>query len=278
MTESIKRVAVVIGSGAIKCAASIGMLQVLEKEDIDVDLVVGCSGGAIYGVGIAAGMSTEEIQALSDATWKKEMMEGYLVNLKASKDGTLPFNERSGLVNDAYLNEKLKQITGELTFSNLKRPLIVVATDMKTGEPVELSEGELFDSVRASLAIPMIFPPWELNGALLVDGAASNPLPIDIAIQHGADIVLAMGFPVDYRNRLRSITSVQEHMTSIYMNNIFKYSFAFNNLAHHSEIFPIIPEFDGTISMFDIQKMPHIIEQGRMATLEQLPHIRRLLV
>jgi hypothetical protein len=61
------------------------------------------------------------------------------------------------------------------------------------------------------------------------------------------------------------------------MNNIFKYSFAFNNLAHHSEIFPIIPEFDGVISMFDIQKMPHIIEAGRMATREQLPHIRRLI-
>ena len=277
MSTLKKRVALVIGSGAIKCAASIGMFQVLKEENIEIDLVVGCSGGAIYGVGIAAGMDPHEIKELSDSTWTKDLMQGYMVNLKASKDGTLKFNERSGLVDDSFLNEKLKSIAGEKLFSELRTPLIVVATDMMNGEPVELSEGDIFNSVRASLAIPMIFPPWEIDGTLLIDGAASNPLPIDVAIQHGADIVLAMGFTLDYRNKFRSITAVQEQMTSIYMNNIFKNSYAFNNLAHHSEIFPIIPEFDSMISMFDIHKMPHIIEKGKEATLEQLPHIKRLL-
>jgi NTE family protein len=277
MGESRKKVALVIGSGAIKCAASIGMFQVLEEEGIGVDLVVGCSGGAIYGVGIASGKTTDEIKEISDATWTKDLMQDYLVNLKASKDGSLKFNERSGLVDDNYLNEKLRSISGGKSFADLQTPLIVVATDMMSGEPVELSEGDVFSSVRASLAIPMIFPPWEVNGQLLIDGAASNPLPIDIAIQNGADVVLAMGFTFDYRQRFRSITAVQEHMTSIYMNNIFKNSYAFNNLAHHSEIFPIIPEFDSVISMFDVHKMPHLIERGREATLEQLPHMKRLL-
>lgn len=277
MSDAKKRVALVIGSGAIKCAASIGMFQVLEEAHIDVDLVVGCSGGAIYGVGKAFGMELDEIKELSDKTWTKDLMEGYLVNLKASKDGTLAFNERSGMVNDRYLNDKLKNICGDRSFADSKIPFVVVATDMMSGEPVEFSRGNIFDAVRASLAIPMIFPPWELDGSLYVDGAASNPLPIDIAIQHGADIVLAMGFNADYRNKFRSITAVQEHMTSIYMNNILKNSFAFHNLAHHSEIFPIIPEFDSVVSMFDIHKLPHIIERGREATLEQLPHISRLL-
>lgn len=277
MGKSKKSVALVIGSGAIKCAASIGMFQVLKEADIDIDLVVGCSGGAIYGVGISAGMDPGEIKALSDDTWTKDLMQDYLINLKASKDGTLKFNERSGLVDDTYLNEKLRNIAGGRSFSDLDIPLIVVATTMMDGEPVELSEGDVFNSVRASLAIPMIFPPWEIDGSLLVDGAASNPLPIDVAIQHGADIVLAMGFTLDYRNRFRSITAVQEHMTSIYMNNLFKNAYAFNNLAHHSEIFPIIPEFDSVISMFDIHKMDHIIERGKEATFEQLPYIERLL-
>jgi NTE family protein len=89
MTSTRKRIALVIGSGAIKCAASIGMYQVLEEENIKIDLVVGCSGGAIYGVGIAAGMTTDTIREISDATWTRDLMEGYLVNLKASKDGSL---------------------------------------------------------------------------------------------------------------------------------------------------------------------------------------------
>lgn len=175
------------------------------------------------------------------------------------------------------MKKNVNGLAGEKKFSDLQTPLIVVATDMMSGEPVELSEGDIFNSVRASLAIPMIFPPWEIDGSLLVDGAASNPLPIDVAIQHGADIVLAMGFTLDYRSKFRSITAVQEQMTSIYMNNIFKNAYAFNNLAHHSEIFPIIPEFDSVISMFDVHKMPHLIEKGREATLEQLPHIKRLM-
>ncbi len=277
MPGTEKRVTLVIGSGAIKCAASIGMFQALSANNINVTQVVGCSGGAIYGVGIASGMSLEDIQKASEETWHKDMMQGYIENLKASKDGTLKFDERSGMVDDTYLNNKLRKICGEQSFADLKLPFIVVATDLYTGEPVELSEGKIFDSVRASLAIPLIFPPWEINGRLLVDGAASNPLPIDIAIQRGADVVIAMGFTIDYKNRFRSLTAVQEQMTSIYMNNIFKYSFAFNTLAHHSEIFTILPEFDSNVSMFDIHKLPHIIERGYEATIEQLPHIKRLL-
>ena len=277
MLKKKKKVALVIGSGAIKCAGSIGLFEILSEENIDIDLVVGCSGGAIYGAGVTTGMSLDDIKRWSEITWTKDLMQDYVLNLKASKDGTLKFNERSGLVNDSYLNSKLREILAETEFKDLKIPFVVVATDMMNGEPVELSSGRLFDAIRASLAIPMIFPPWELDGKLLIDGAASNPLPIDIAIQHGADIVIAMGFKVDYRSRFRSITAVQEQMTSIYMNNILKNSFAFNNLAHHSEIFPIVPEFDGPVSMFDINKIPHIIERGREATREQIPHIKRLL-
>lgn len=277
MSKSNKRVALVIGSGALKCVASIGMFQTLREENIDVDLVVGCSGGAIYGVGVSVGMTLDEIKQWSEVTWTRDLMQGYTVNLKASKDGTLKFNERSGLVDDTFLNSKLKDICGGRNFSDLNLPFIVVATDFLSGEPVQLNQGSIFDSVRASLALPLIFPPWQVNEKLLVDGSASNPLPIDVAIQHGADIVIAMGFTVDYRTRFNSITAVQEQMTSIYMNNILKNSFAFNNLAHHSEIFEIIPEFDSPISMFDIQKIPHIIERGREATLEQIPHIKKAL-
>jgi len=277
MSNPPKKVALVIGSGAIKGVASLGMFQVLKEENIKIDLVVGCSAGAIYGFGISSGMSMDEMKFWSESAWTKDLMQGYLVNLKASKGGTLKFNERSGMVDDSFLNEKLRSICKGLKFSELQTPFIIVATDMMNGEPVEFLEGDIFSAIRASLAIPMIFPPWEIGGKLFTDGAASNPLPIDIAIQHGADVVIAMGFQVDYRNKFKSMTAVQEHMTSIYMNNIFKNSFAFNNLAHHSEIFPIIPEFDSKISMFDIHKIPHMVEQGKKATMEQIPYIKRML-
>ncbi len=271
------RISLVIGSGGIKCAAAIGMWRVLQEEGIIVDSVVGCSGGTLYGAFIANGVHSDVMQAHSKNLWTKEIMQGYMANLKASKDGTLRFNERSGLVDDSVLNTSIRDIYGELVFSDLQTPFKIVATDMMTGEKVILSKGSVFNAIRASIAIPLIFPPWEVDGRLLIDGAASDPLPIDVAIQDGADIIIAMGFPLSYRERFRSMTAVQEQLNNIYMNNILNATYAFYNLAHHAEIFPIMPEFDGPISMFDVEKIPDVIERGAQATLKQLPHIKRLI-
>jgi len=277
MTISKKRVTLVIGSGGIKCAAATGMWQILQAENITVDKVVGCSGGSLYGSCIANGASSDEINSLSKRLWTSDLMQGYTANLKATKDGSLRFNERSGLVNDAVLNNTLEEVYSDLSFSDLQIPLKIIATDMLTGEKVILSEGNLKDAIRASIAIPIIFPPWEVDGRLLIDGGASDPLPIDVAIQDGADIIIAMGFPLSYRTRFLSITAVQEQLNTIYTNNILKSTYAFHNLAHHAEIFPIIPEFDEPLSMFAVDKIPDIIDKGAQATLEQLPHIKRLL-
>jgi len=272
-----KRIALVIGSGGIKCAAAVGMWRVLQNEGISIDSVVGCSGGSLYGAFIANGSPVDVMRELSKNLWTSEIMQGYTTNLKASKDGSLRFNERSGLVDDSVLNANLREIYGELAFSDLQVLFKIVATEMTTGEKVILSEGNVFNAIRASIAIPLIFPPWEVESRLLIDGAASDPLPVDVAIQDGADIIIAMGFPLSYRKRFRSMTAVQEQLNNIYMNNILTSTYAFYNLAHHAEIFPIIPEFDGALSMFDVDKIPDVIERGAEATAKQLPHIKRLL-
>jgi len=272
-----KQIALVIGSGGIKCAAVIGLWRVLQEENIQVDSIVGCSGGSVYGAAIASRFGIDKMQELSKILWTSEIMQGYTENLKASKDGTLRFNERSGLVNDSVMNSNLRKVFGETKFSDLQMPFKIVATDLLSGDKVTLSDGNVFDAMRASLAIPIIFPPWEVNGRLLIDGAASDPLPIDVAIQDGAEIIIAMGFPLDYRSRFRSMTAVQEQLNSIYMNNILTSTYAFYNLAHHAEIFPVIPEFDGAVSMFDVAKIPDVIEHGAQATRKQMPHIKRLL-
>jgi len=272
-----RRIALVIGSGGIKCASAVGLWRVLQEEDITVDNVVGCSGGSLYGALIANGSGLDEMQELASLLWTKDIMQGYTENLKASKDGTLRFNERSGLVDDAVLNENLRKVYGEWKFSDLKLPFKIVATDLLIGEKVTLADGNVFDAIRSSLAIPIIFPPWEVNGRLLLDGAASDPLPIDVAIQDGADIIIAMGFTLDYRARFRSMTAVQEQLNNIYMNNLLNATYAFYNLAHHAEIFPVIPEFDTTLSMFDVDKIPMIIERGEQAARKQMPYIKRLL-
>lgn len=274
---SPKKISLVIGSGGIKCAAAAGMWRVLKDEGISINNVVGCSGGSLYGTSIANNVAVSVMQEQSRALWTSDIMQGYTANLKATKDGSLRFNERSGLVDDTVLNATLKEIYADLTFEDLNLPLKIVATEMLTGEKIILASGNIFDAIRASIAIPIIFPPWELDGRLLIDGAVSDPLPIDVAIQDGAEIIIAMGFPLSYRSRFRSMTAVQEQLNSIYINNILTSTYAFYNLAHHAEIIPIIPEFDDAISMFDVDKIPDVIERGAQATQAQLPYIRRLL-
>lgn len=270
------RSALVIGSGGVKCAASIGLWNVLLAEGIPIHSMVGCSGGSVYCAAIAQGFGVERMSRLSANLWTADVMRGYKENLKASRDGSLRFNERSGLVDDTILNDNLYHVFGDLSFSDLAIPLKIVATDLHSGEKVVLSEGRLFDAIRASIAIPIIFPPWEVHGHLLIDGGASDPLPVDVAIQDGADVIIAMGFTLNYRERFRSMTAVQEQLNSIYMNNILNSTYAFHNLAHHSEIFPVMPEIEGSVSMLDVERIPDMIRSGEQAMREQIPHIRRL--
>src|SRR5205814_879748 len=99
-------------------------------------------------------------------------------------------------------------------------PLHLVATDFYGGNKVVLSKGTIFDAVRASLAIPTVFAPWEVDGQLLVDGAANDPLPIDVAIREGGHVILAMGFEVDYYRHMNSLAAVNSQLNSIYTNNL----------------------------------------------------------
>jgi NTE family protein len=271
------RISLVIGSGGVKCAAAIGLRKVLAEEGIGLDLIVGCSGGSLYGVLFALGLSADEATEYIRSLWTRDIMQGYTKSLKAARDGSLSFDERSGMVEDSVMNERLSSFLGDRTFADLDTPMKLVATDMLSGEIVIISEGKLFDAIRATIAIPIIFPPWEVDGRLLIDGAASDPLPVDLAIQEGAEIIVAMGFMMDLRDHFRNLTAVQGHLNNIYMNNILRASFAFHNLAHHAEIIPILPEFKEPVTMYDTDKIPMIIELGEQETRKQLPYIRRLL-
>jgi len=277
MKENHRQVAVVIGSGSVKCAASIGMWKVFQQENIDISMFVGCSGCSIYAAVFALGFSEQMAEEATRNLWTSELFGGYAANLRSVMSGETRFTEQSGLIDAEPIYERLKVVLGDKTFSDTRIPLYIIATDLYTGESVTITEGSILDAVRASIAIPMVFPAWEVNGQLLVDGAVSNPMPVDVAIKEGGEIIAAMGFELPTRPRLRSYTALTNHFNSIYMNNIFKSSFAFHNVVHHSEIIPILPEFDRKIGSFDIHHIPYVIEQGEHTTRDQIPYIQRLM-
>jgi NTE family protein len=186
--------AVVIGSGSVLCAASVGMLRAFQAAGIEISMAVGSSGGSLYAALIALGASPETLHEMSLNLWSSDLFEGYASNLRQALSGEVRFTEKSSLIDDRAINQRLREVYGDRTFANTRLPLHVVATELYTGESVTLSEGGIFDAVRASIAIPLVFAPWQIGETWYVDGAVANPLPVDVAIREGARVIVALGF------------------------------------------------------------------------------------
>ena len=274
-----KPLALVIGSGSVKCAAAIGLQNVLRREGIAVNMLVGCSGGSLYAALMALGYDAPTLVEMTSRLWTREVARphSYRDFFSILLPGLLKFNERFGLLDDRLAMSRLRAAYGERTFADVKIPLHIVATDFLNGEQVTLSEGKLAEAIRASIAMPYIFKPYRVGERLLVDGYLSDPMPVGVAIKQGADVILAMGFESPYQSRMNSLMRFSFQVSSIMSNNLFKANFAFHNLAHHSEVIPIVPQFTQRIGLFDTDKIPYIIEEGERAAEAQIPYLRRLL-
>lgn len=274
-----KGVALVIGSGGVKCAASIGLQRCLDQENIPIDLVVGCSAGAIYAAAIALGQDAASAAHMTKALWTREVTAApdrrALMRLVLPK--LLGFTERFGLKKDTLINARFAEAFGDKTFADCKIPLFITATDFRTGEQVTISEGRIADAIRASVAVPFAFSPWEVNGRLCVDGFLSDPLPVGVAIREGGHVIIAMGFESPNQERITSGGRFAFQLSTIMTNNLLKASFAFHGLAHHGEVIPVIPKFSQRIRLFDTDKIPLLIDEGEAAMREELPYLRRLL-
>lgn len=274
---SRNRLSIVIGSGGVLCAASLGLSKALRREGLTPSMAVGCSGGSIYAAIIALGVDPAEAERLTLNLFTSDVFEGYTSNLKSALSGETRFTESSSLIDDNIMYERLRSVFGKKNFTDTVFPLHIVATEFYTGERVVISNGRILDAIRASIAIPMIFSPWKIGDQLLVDGAVCDPLPIDVAIQQGSDVIAAVGFEMPIRKRMNSYTAVTTHFNSLYMNNILKSTFAFYNAVHHAEIIPILPDFEKPVGTFETQQIPYIIEQGEKAAELHIPYIKQLI-
>jgi len=253
-----KKVALVIGSGGIKCAAVIGIMKVLEENDIALDLVVGCSGGAVFGAAIALGFSSEKTAETRALTWTADVAKKF--DYKSLAKIIFPklagFDDRIGLIDDTVMIENIGTAFGvTTTFAETKIPFHCVATDFNTGEPIVITNGNLVKAIRASSGIPMVFKPIEIDGTLLIDGGLSNPLPVDVAIQEGADIIIAVGFEAPINPSISTPGNYAMQMFNIMVNQLLSTLLGYYNLAHHSEIITIIPEFEKSIKVNDVDKV-----------------------
>ncbi len=174
-----RRVGLALGGGAARGFAHVGVIGVLEREGIPIDCVAGTSAGALVGAAIAAGLLAQELLDLAlKLRWR---------------DLARPVWPRRGFLTFENLEHWLMGNLGDLTFADLHMPYAAVTADLATGEQVVLKQGRMAPAVRASCSLPGVVTPTEIDGRLLSDGGVINNLPISVARDLGADVVISVG-------------------------------------------------------------------------------------
>ncbi|NQV41834.1 MAG: patatin-like phospholipase family protein [Candidatus Marinimicrobia bacterium] len=174
------KIGLVLGSGASRGWAHIGVIEALEKHGVEVGVITGASAGSFIGAAYAGGGLKQVKKFALDMDWKAVL--SYL-------DLAFP---RSGFIEGHKVAELINLFTHIDKFEDLNIPLIMVATNMFTGKQVTLSKGSITQALRASMAVPGLLTPKLIDNEWLVDGGVVNPLPIDVCRDAGADIVIAV--------------------------------------------------------------------------------------
>lgn len=206
------KIGLALGSGAARGWAHIGIIQALEELGIKIDVVAGCSIGAYVG----AAYTSNKLDALSD--WASSLTEWQVLSLVG-----VGLN-RGGLASGQKVFDALKDNFSEQTFEDLSKPLAVVATDLYSGKEVTFQSGPVDIAVRASCAIPALFPAQLYNDRWLVDGAVVNPVPVNLCRQLGADYVIAVNLSADFRPQIQEEETEEHEQNQNKTNDFFSKS------------------------------------------------------
>ena len=284
------RIGLVLSGGGARGAAHVGVLKVIDELKIPIDVVTGTSMGAIIGGLYASGMSALEIEkALDEVDWsdvlkddtirtelsfrRKEQDKDFIRrSVVGVRDGTvkLPFGVLQGQKLLLLLKKLTRPVSGVGDFDRLAIPFRAVATDIVTGKAVVIGKGDLALAMRASASIPSIFSAVEMDGKLLVDGGVSNNLPVEVARDMGAEllIVVDISTPLYSREQIRSALSVADQLTTIMTRSNTERSIA---LLTDRDIF-MVPELGdlGTGDFVQSMQAVPLGEQAARAVQERL--------
>jgi NTE family protein len=291
--ENRPKIGLVLAGGGAKGVAHVGVIKVLEEANIKADLVVGTSMGSIVGGFYAMGYGAEQLERITrDIDWDgiliDETPRTELTIRRRSDDfdfltgARLRFKDgRARLPRGAIAGQKLMLELERLTrdadgikdFDRLPIPYRAVAADIETGEEVVIGSGNLVTAMRASMAVPGVFPPVVLDNRVLVDGGIVNNVPISVARNMGADIVIVSDFkaqPID-RDRLRSAAGIFGQMINVMVDRGTRQQMA---LLTDRDL--VITTDLGDISTASFDRTVETVPLGEAAAREHLDQIAAL--
>lgn len=275
------KIGLALGGGGARGAAHIGILRVLEKENIPVDYLVGTSAGALISALYSAGVTTDELEkhVLSGAIKKVyktdfSLLRALLIRLNRTLHTFFGKPFYAGLYNDHKLHnfvDRVISMGGEAI--ELVIPLNIIAVDLVTGLPVVIKSGDVGLAVQASTAIPTLRQPIPIGEQLLVDGGILKNIPVEEARKMGADIVIAVDTDAKLeKSRLTDFRTLEGVITRVITLSLKSQS---ENVLDKADIV-ISPDLT-EIGILDLDRASLIkaMKAGEEAALRKLPEIKR---
>jgi NTE family protein len=182
-------ISLALGGGAARGWAHIGVLRALDEAGIEISMIAGTSIGALVGGCYLAG-KLDELEDFARSLTKRRIFGLLDINLGGS-----------GLFGGMKLNSRMQEHMNGVKFQDLPKPFVCVATEVRTGHEVWLTEGSLITAMRASYALPGVFEPVGANGRILVDGALVNPVPVSVCRAYEQPLVVAVNLHYDLFGR-----------------------------------------------------------------------------
>ena len=287
------RIGLVLSGGGARGIAHVGVLKILERERIPIDVISGTSMGAIVGGLYASGMSAAQIEAeLLKVNWSEvftNRVDRTLLSQRLKEDDfklspALEFGMNNGELRapmsalygrgfEALLRRYTMPVRNLTDFSKLPIPFRAVATNMESGKQVVLGSGDLAHALRSSMSVPGVFAPTEFDGQILGDGMLVDNLPVDVAKAMGADVLIAVniGATLAGRETLSSVGGLTSQMLSILTEQNVQRSLA---LLGPKDVL-LTPEL-GALSAGDFDKTAELIQLGEAVSAPQLQQLARL--
>jgi NTE family protein len=270
------RMALVLGSGGVRSIAALGIAEVLAGEGIRPDLIVGCSSGALIGATLALGLSSREALHTATSLWSAELTQQHRWRAYAQllAPRWFGFDADFALRDDRRIEQRIRRAFGDRQLEDLPTPLRVVATEARSGERVVLRDGALTTALRASIALPVIFPSVEVGGRRLVDGVVSDPLPV--AVASDAAVVLTLGFKGVMPRRIDRASRLVAQASTALINNLQQARIDAARSAGQ-RVCEIELRLARHVGLWETSAMPYLFDAGRRAAQAQLSQIAALL-
>jgi NTE family protein len=276
MATSSPRLALVLGSGGVRSVAALGIADVLTGAGLKPDLVVGCSSGALFGACIAMGMAGRQGLAAATTLWSRELTEKkrWRAYFELLAPRLMGFDAGFSLRDARLIRERVDLAFGNALLEDLPTALRVVTTEVSSGDSMVLTHGPIAAAVRASMALPLIFPSVQYAGRQLVDGVLSDPLPVSAA--RDAHAIVTLGFRGALPRRIDRPARLIGQVTTTMINNLQQARIGAAHAAGQ-RMLHLTLDIDRRIGLWETEAMPRIYELGRRAAEGQLHAIRRML-